>query len=181
MSTYSQLLSNGEYFEFDNPEKAIYDIEVIAHALSNACRFNGHGAFYSVAQHCVLASLLVDPRFRMEALMHDAAEAFIGDMTRGLKHMPEMQPFRDIEARIERDLARRYALTWPWPPEVKDADNFALAIERRDIMPATPDQVWITLIQYAERLERIGPIRPVNPIQAKYMFLDAYHSLRNNG
>jgi uncharacterized protein len=180
ISEYSQLLSNGEYYEFYHPERAVYDIEVIAHALSNLCRFNGHGLFYSVAQHSVLASQLVHSGWRMGALMHDAAEAFIGDVTRGLKHMPEMALYRRIEDRVEADIARRFGLVWPWPPEVKDADNFALAVERRDIMPATPDHIWRGAAAYAARVAKIGTIIPSNPSAACVQFLERYHYLKSN-
>src|SRR4051812_16341267 len=82
------LLHNGDFFDFKDPRNHNYDIKAIAHALSNLCRYTGHSKrFYSVAEHCVLVSRLVDPRFAFEGLMHDASEAFCGDVASPLKKL----------------------------------------------------------------------------------------------
>lgn len=63
----------------------------IAHALSNVCRFNGHCAWhYSVGQHSLLVAVIVEQLGGtrdevLAGLMHDAAEAYITDLTRPLK------------------------------------------------------------------------------------------------
>ena len=75
----------GRHFYPLNPNADDVDIEDIAHALANTCRFNGHvSTFYSVAQHCVLASQYCesDPLW---ALMHDAAEAYLPDVAAPVK------------------------------------------------------------------------------------------------
>lgn len=120
----------GPFYVFD-PRPEDLDIEVIAHSLSLRCRFGGQiRTFYSVAQHSVIASYLC-PNYPREGLMHDAAEAYIGDMIRPLKmHMPD---FAAAERVIEIAIARRWGLEWPWPAEVKQADNIMLATEKRDL------------------------------------------------
>ena len=119
----------------------------IAHALSNLCRFNGHvKRFYSVGEHSLYVSTLLDtPKYSNSrelqrwGLMHDAAEAYLGDMVRPIKQkMPE---FKAIEDRLLRRIAERFDLMWPIPPEVFDADDIMLATEFRDLkhsMPKTP-------------------------------------------
>src|SRR4051812_20612492 len=63
----------------------------IAAALSMLCRYGGHvSRFYSVAEHCLLMSEAVAPEHALWALLHDATEAYMGDMVRPLKRqMPE--------------------------------------------------------------------------------------------
>ena len=119
----------------------------IAHALSNLCRFNGHvKRFYSVGEHSLYVSALLDSskygnsrELQRWGLMHDAAEAYLGDMVRPIKQkMPE---FEAIEDRLLRRIAGRFGLVWPIPPEVFDADEIMLATEFRDLkhsMPKTP-------------------------------------------
>lgn len=79
------MLASGNRFDLLDPEASEFDIFDIAHGLANVCRYAGQcRSFYSVAEHSILVSEIV-PSFAFEALMHDAAEAFIGDITRPLK------------------------------------------------------------------------------------------------
>ena len=79
----------GRKFHFDDITPGQICIEDIAHTLSMLCRFTGHvHQFYSVAQH----SLLVDkqikgsPEVHLAALLHDAAEAYVNDLSSPLKN-----------------------------------------------------------------------------------------------
>ena len=108
----------------------------IAHALSHICRYGGHvDRFYSVAEHCVLLSHAVPQEHALWALMHDAAEAYVGDMVRPLKE--SMRDFRDVEDRILRAIGRRFWLPIEIPAEVKEADTRILLDERATLMSAT--------------------------------------------
>jgi hypothetical protein len=98
------------------------------------CRFGGHSQrFYSVAQH----SVHVSERGRTDTekrwgLLHDATEAYVGDMIRPLKlHMPE---FREVEDRILFVIAQKFDLALPIPSSVKEADEILLATEAHAIM-----------------------------------------------
>jgi hypothetical protein len=111
-------------------------IEDIAHALANQCRFLGHcSEFYSVAQHSVLVSRHCSRLNRAWGLLHDAAEAYLPDMPRPLKQLPEFKWYRDLEATIQEVIAQRFGLEWPEPTEVKQIDTAILLDEGRAIMP----------------------------------------------
>lgn len=132
------LLSDGRYFDLSRPD-GVVSIEVIARSLSRICRFTGHMKpeieHYSVAQHSVLVSRLVPVKFARQGLLHDMAEAFVGDVATPLKRM--LPDYRKIENAVEQALFLWFGL----PPEldscVKYADLVALVTERRDLM-ATP-------------------------------------------
>ncbi len=83
----------GKVFDLLNPTPDKVCIEDIAHSLAYQCRYTGHTReFYSVAQHCVLMAENPDlPGDPMAKLMHDAAEAYIGDIARPWKHLLSVQ------------------------------------------------------------------------------------------
>lgn len=105
-------------------------IEDIARALSRQCRYNGHvGGFLSVARHSVMVSEHLEPCGRTAALwglLHDAAEAYLGDLVRPLKHGDFGHAYLEAEERVERVIAEAFDLPYPMPDYVKDADNFVL-------------------------------------------------------
>lgn len=167
-----QTLS-GKYINFVDTTHNEYDINDIAHALSNLCRFTGHcKCFYSVAQHSVHASYLVAPKFAFEALMHDRIEAYMGDMSSPLKHL--MPDFKIIEKRLEHDSAPWFYLPSSMSAEVKMADLIMLATEKRDIMKEAPDVVW-GILKCIEPAPEI--IEPWSPDIAEEKFLHRFYEL----
>jgi hypothetical protein len=164
---------SGKRFDLLLPTPDMIDISDIAHALSNICRFNGHcREFYSVAQHSVLVSRLVPSRWALTALMHDATEAYIGDVTRPLKHL--LPDYKLIEARIWAAIAAKFQIAPVLPACVKHFDNVALMTERRDLMALPPGE-------WSEGLEDVVPdervIRPDFPSAACEAFLDRFTAL----
>jgi uncharacterized protein len=140
---YLQTVS-GKWVNPLDPDPEQFDIQDIARALGNLCRFGGHcRAFYSVAQHSVVVSRLVEERGgdaedAFAALMHDATEAYLGDMPHPLKHRsPLGAPFRAAEERLEAAIRARFAIRAE-VPEIKRADRALLATERR----AFSDEAW---------------------------------------
>jgi uncharacterized protein len=133
---YLQTVSGRWVNPFD-PDPAQLDAGDIARALANQCRFGGHSrVFYSVAQHSVIVSRLVEDRGGdvedvFAALMHDATEAYLGDMPHPLKHRsPLGAAFREAEDHLEQALRDRFAIK-PDVPGLKQADRALLATERR--------------------------------------------------
>jgi len=118
-------------------EPADVDPADIAHALSLICRYGGHvKTYYSVAEHCVLMSRAVAPENALWALLHDATEAYMGDMIRPLKRA--MPAYAAAEDRLMAVICARFGLDPACPPEVKAADNRILHDERDALLTAAP-------------------------------------------
>jgi hypothetical protein len=130
------LTASGRVISLRDPHPSDVEIKDLAHALSRLCRFGGHAReHYSVAQHCLIVSLLAPPEFELAALLHDAPEAYLGDVVSPLKS--ELYRYRLLEARFCSVIEERFGLD-PLSlraPEVLDADRQALAIERRFFLP----------------------------------------------
>ena len=138
----------GRTIDFLNPEPAEISIEDIAHGLALECRFARQcRTHYSVAQHSVLVAgmmekselwgdgLLTSKETIKMALLHDAAEAYLGDVPRPLKKL--LPDYREIEERIHAAISERFNLALPYVPKsVKDFDAAILGAEGKALMPA---------------------------------------------
>lgn len=168
------LTQSGRYFNLLTPFLNEYDIEDIAHALAHLCRFGGHTyAFYSVAQHSVLCSQLVPHMDAYAALMHDAAEAFLGDVPSPLKQL--LPDYRRLETEVEQAIFQRFGVPHPLPASVKYADRVMLNSEQQDLMPPHAD-TW-PLVEGLPRWPEA--IEPWTPLEAKAQFLSRYWELRH--
>ena len=160
----------GKHFYYDDPRD--FDIKDIARALSNLCRFTGHlEHFYSVAQHCVIASQIVPEHLALEALLHDATEAYLGDVNKPLKRL--LPDYQLIEHRVEQALRVQFNLPLEMSRGVKQADLIMLATERRDfgMEDGTP---WPVLEGIEPLAQMITPLRPDAAMSA---FMVRYHEL----
>ena len=166
------LLHSGEYFDYDDAEGSFFSITDIARGLSHICRFAGQcDRFYSVAEHSVYVSQIVPEEHAMAGLLHDAAEAFVGDMAKPLKVMcPDYQA---IEKRIEKVVLARFGLSVPLDPSIKEADIVMLATEQTQIMRNRDD--W----EYTRgRAVADIHIQCLPPDTAMQLFLNRFATLR---
>jgi len=155
---FSILTKSGAYFDLMSPSCNSFGLDDIAHALGNTCRFGGHTKqYYSVAQHCVLVSQIVPEKHAWAALMHDAAEAFIGDLPTPIKNM--LPYYQAMENEIQQAICERLDV-----PEtnghIKHADLVALATERRDLM-SDQEYTWPSLKGITPLRKRIKPLHPM--------------------
>lgn len=164
----------GNRFFLTRPHIDDVDIEDIAHGLAYQCRFNGQtSTFYSVAQHSLMVMQLVPAEERLAALLHDAAEAYLGDMVKPLKNLfPE---FSAIEDQVMRIIGERFQIDLAnLHPSIKEADRIALATEKRDLMPHSTEP-W-SILDGIQPLPQI--IAPLTPNEAKSAFLKAFAELQ---
>ncbi len=140
-------------------EEEDIDIVDIAHSLSLQCRFLGHcKEFYSVAEHSILVADIVHkelygklPRMGvvtslhsitqeyldnscLTALLHDAAEAYIGDIARPIKHSHIFKYIPEIEQQILGKIGNKFGLGGADWALIKKADNIMLATEAKALM-----------------------------------------------
>ena len=152
-------------------------IEDIAHALALTCRWHGHtNSFYSVAQHSVLTSLLADRPYRMAMLLHDAAEAYIGDLAKPLKRDTRLgESWRVMEDRIQEQVQLVFGYEVPSKVVQKVWDNRVLLAEADDLV----NQDWLLALRDRLRLTRwpAEPIEPLAPALAERFFLNRWMEL----
>lgn len=160
----------GIHFDLVNPKLDCIDIIDIAHALSMLCRYVGHCRyFYSVAEHSIKVAQILPDNLKMAGLLHDAAEAYTGDMSRPMKRL--MPDIAVVEEKILSVIFEKYNVPHHLlhNAQIKKADNILIATELRDLMSG--DAVgW--------EMEHIDPlpdiIKPVKHVDAKYDFLHTF-------
>lgn len=175
----------GKVFNLLNPKPEMVCIEDIAHSLAYQCRYTGHVKFfYSVAQHCVLMARNRDlPGDPLQKLLHDAAEAYIGDIVSPWKKLliVNFSIFRnppisvkDFESIIQEVIGRALGVDLYPSAEVKKSDKIMMATEIRDLMSKMPsnDNWGVDLSNVVKET-----ISPWGCRFAERRFLDTYHQI----
>lgn len=166
-------LRSGAWFDLLDPAASDFTIDDIAHGLAHTCRYAGQAdGFYSVAEHSILVSEIALGH-EYAALLHDAAEAFIGDVTRPLKQL--LPEYKRLEKSIEEAIFARFDVDGVHP-DVKKADLEVLAAEQAQLMPEGTD-AWASEAGISPapiRVERMPPE------EAKLRFLERYRALRGS-
>lgn len=171
-----------------DPRPQDFAIEDIAHALACQNRFAGHTRRpYSVGEHSVRVSLAVDVsgcrtedqrrKVRLAALLHDSPETYLNDLTRPVKHSPELSGYRRIEQRLAGAMECWAFLplgAFDWPA-VKHADAVLLMTEKRDLLGPAP-RPWGNL-QGKPATPLVETIVPWGWEEAEARFLARYADL----
>jgi 5'-deoxynucleotidase YfbR-like HD superfamily hydrolase len=152
-------LSNGKFVDVSNLKPEDIDIESIAHSLSLQCRYMGHCKYhYSVAQHSVyvcdaIAREYGSPcRASFCGLLHDASEAFLHDIVRGIKCGLKIDGSHwiDIEAAVQKAIYRKFNLHdyAQYHDVVKKWDNRVFRSEAEVLMPDS--QPWRDILSQVD-------------------------------
>lgn len=172
---------SGIYFNLLNPSPDDVRIEDIAWALAHTCRFGGHCCkFYSVAEHSWLAAQTASryghgPNAQLAILMHDAAEAYAGDVVKPLKNLIGVL-FAEIESRIEQAIGTRFGIDFDAHREVIHQFDFGMLIQEKyalfDISADEP--IWAG---EEHAIHAKVPIEGLYPRKAYYRFQGHFQAI----
>lgn len=176
-NSWIQTFTGKKFFPLD-PKPEDICIEDIAHSLSMQCRFAG--AFKRILFGCPSlycnGELLFNGAENVElaryALLHDASEAYLTDIPRPLKHLPEFQFYRDAEKHLQEMIYIKFGLNPIEPKAVKKADWDMLceeAMSPKIMSPLHPD--W-----YARCKPLLG-FSTLTPQRAEEIFLNKFNYL----
>lgn len=167
-----QVTLSGYDFDVTNPDESMISIEEIAHCLAYQCRYNGHipaGKFLSVAEHSVIVcervqrdDVGVSSNLPLVALLHDAAEAYTGDIIKPIKNIfPEI---REIEKGVQDAIYKKFGL------EV--SANVAQAVKTADLRVGELERMYFGLLRDGDNTS--NETEYLEPIKAEKMFLNKF-------
>ncbi len=150
-----QTHSGIKFFPFD-PKIEDINISDIAWSLSHINRFLGHSRTpISVAQHSIFGAWIMwqttkDKQLALWFLLHDASEAYLGDLIKPFKVLPQFAFYKEAESILQDNILRRFGLSeyydqgWPNPEIIKDTDNLMLYLEVEELRkPIHPDNAFM--------------------------------------
>ncbi len=183
-----QRMLSGRRLDLVDPSPMDIEIEDIAHGLARVARWNGQTTGdhpFSVAQHCVVVEAFVArkapgaaPRWRLAALLHDAAEYVIGDMISPFKAALGVD-YREFEERLESAIHIRFGLPARIPAnvraQIKAADRASAFLEATQLAGFAREEAR-TLFGPPPRT-RIAALLPWPAPRAEARYLERYRAL----
>lgn len=119
---------SGKLIDFRHVRPEDIDVRDIAHGLAHITRFGGQAQNHiTVAEHSLTVASLVPDPLKFAALMHDAAEAYLGDIPKPLKDL--LPDYRRIESYLMGVIAKKFSFDYPVPALIKEADLRAIRQE----------------------------------------------------
>ena len=171
---------SGARVNLEHPDPETIHLEDLARHLSRLCRYaGGVEPFYSVAEHSVRTAALCAGRWQLPALLHDAAEAYIGDIPGPVRRLPGLWGFDAVEERLQFAIALRFGV---YPallmrsPVVQIADRRMLALEAVALKNASLD-AWGIPADFAPTFADVHELRASagwTPPEAEARFLSAF-------
>lgn len=189
-----QRMLSGRRLDLLDPSPLDIEIEDIAHGLARVARWNGqtNGEHaFSVAEHSLMVesiagalSPLLDRRFRLAALIHDAPEYVIGDLISPFKAALHID-YRDFEAKLLAAIHIRFGLLADLPPDVtkliKRADKIAAYFEAIALAGFSPAEARRYFGQprglNARTVAKLTRIEPLSVAQAQARFIKRFNEL----
>jgi hypothetical protein len=179
---------SGRRLDLLDPSPVDIEIEDIAHGLARVARWNGQTIgdhAFSVAQHSVVVEEIaahirpgLAPRWRLAALLHDAAEYVIGDMISPFKTALGLD-YRTFENRLEHAIHIRFGLPAATPGPIrsliKAADQASAYLEATQLAGFDPAEA---LALFGAGPPRYRPsMVPLSPGEAANRYLQRFHVL----
>jgi len=170
----------GKRFYLINPTPDMIDIEDIAHALSNVCRFAGHiKKFYSVAEHSVFVSRMCEKEHKLAGLLHDASEAYIADIASPFK--PFLTNYKELEHNVMLVIAEKFGFEYPFDNDVHESDVYMLKMEAQELLNHKAEWSYENRYATPNKKEKYGVYpRGLIPSDAKDAFLFQFEHLTTN-
>lgn len=172
--TWMQTLYGGA-FDLLDPRPDMVNFREIAWALAHINRYCGHANKpVSVALHTMIVCLCGAEVDRPYLLLHDAAEAYTGDLISPMKvalgnfPMPVMKQMERLQERCDAAIFAAAALSAPTPEtsaRVKHADLRALKTERRDFLARAPKS-------WGRHIDAVEPYGDMKALKALYRAAD---------
>lgn len=188
------LTNSGKRVDILDPKPEQIDVADIAHGLAYSTRFNGQIDLpLSIAEHSIKVADSVEVEVpgntyaELWALMHDAHEAYLGDMATPVIEAVHKLSIRQVidELKFKMDRAIREALGLEechrnLSPEVlatiKAHDKWAGVVERSFLLPDHPDWPSHPQIKGGYKNDKL---RVLAPASAKSEFLTRYARVRS--
>lgn len=143
----------GQLLDLSNPHFSDIRIEDIARGLSYKFRFGAHSAStLTVAEHSINASKIVPEEHALAALLHDASEAYIGDIPSPIKSL--MPDYKQIEHKLTLAIFKRFNVPYPLHDSVKKADQQLLEAEWEFVVHRGQVQTMIPAVAHMRFLNR---------------------------
>lgn len=184
MAITNPSFSDDDYFII---EYAGLDIRTIAITLGRICRFaGGCNIFWPVLLHSLVVALLVPERFAIHALLHDAAEIYIGDVPSPFKSFL----ISSFEESGIRSIYRKLGIPFPTSDARKIVHEADIKAQVGEVWTVEPERLKV-LREFQSRCQEAESLtlnilkdydyKDVLDPEGKYvkMFVEQFESLRN--